>query len=228
MKLRRPTRRILRGIESLETRKVLAAAIAVVDGDLLISGDASGAIAIVDLGDGTLQVTEAGAGEGGSDLVQTFSDVTDDIRITLDDGEIAANDSISIDLTAGSISVDRVFAALGDGDNSVSIAGEMARDLDIDGGIDNDLINILATASIGRNLNLKLGDGENSLTIDGNIGDDFRYSGKDGNDTVTNVDDTVTIGEEATVAGTTELGLGEQTDRGGRGQHPGRRGHARR
>lgn len=90
--MKRRTTRRLRGFEQLESRRVLAAAISVIDGSLFIEGDAAGEIAIVDLGDGTLQVTESGAGADGGDLVQVVVGVDDDIVINLDTSDTDAND----------------------------------------------------------------------------------------------------------------------------------------
>ncbi len=116
-----PPRRRRISFETLENRRVLAAEISVDNGDLLIQGEAAGEISIVDLGDGKLQVTEAGANEDGSDLVQTFEGVNDDIKVLLDQNNAASNDTVNIDLSAGSVQVDRIFASLGGGNNSVSL-----------------------------------------------------------------------------------------------------------
>lgn len=201
MKRKQSPRRRL-GIERLENRRVLAAAISVVDGSLLVEGDAYGEISIVDTGDGTLEVTETGAGENGEDLVEVVVGVTDDIVIALDSGGLDANDVVSIDLSANTVAVDTIFAALGGGDNSVSFAGgNISGSLIVQAGSGNDTVEIADGATVEENVELSLGDGNNSISIDGSVGNNLAVRNGDG-------DDTVSLGETSQIGGGARIGLG--------------------
>ncbi len=197
---RRKSRRIRRfDIETLEIRNLLAATVSVSDGDLLITGEATGDISIVDLGDGKLQVTETGAASDGTDLVQTFEGVTDDIRINLDSGSANADDSVSIDLSANSVAIDRIFAALGGGNNALSFSkGSISGNFVYRGGSGNDSVTVGQDASVAKSAYLALGAGDNSTTIDGSVAGNVLFGAKDG-------DDSVAIGEDATIGGSVSL-----------------------
>ncbi len=200
---RRMTRRRLRGIEGLETRRVLAAAISVVDGSLLVEGDAEGEIAIVDLGDGTLQVTESGAGTDGGDLVEVVEGVSDDILIHLDPSGVGADDAVSIDLSANSVAVDSIFAALGSGDNTVSLdGGTISGDLVVAAEEGNDAVVIGGEATVQGNVEAVLGEGDNTLAVDGDIEGDLAACNGDG-------DDSIAIGEQSEIGGDVRIGLGD-------------------
>ena len=64
--------------ERLEARRYLTVAADLVDGDLIIDGQADGAVEIAALEAGQFQVTDNGV------VVGTLDGVTDDIRINLD------------------------------------------------------------------------------------------------------------------------------------------------
>ncbi|MDA8745806.1 hypothetical protein N9N28_14330 [Rubripirellula amarantea] len=199
---RKASKRRRLGLEGLETRRVLAAAISVVEGSLLIEGDAEGEISIVDMGDGTLEVTEAGAGENGEDLVEIVRGVTDDIVITLDSDGIDADDVVSIDLSANSVVVDTIFAALGGGDNSLSVeGGTISGSLVVRAGSGSDSVAIVEATTIQENVELSLGDGNNAISIDGSVGNNLAIRNGDG-------DDTVSLGETSQIDGGAIIGLG--------------------
>ncbi len=158
MKIRTRSRRVRR-FETLETRRCLAATISVVNGDLLIQGDAVSPIQIV---------TELNATTGGTDFVVkegvagtevarfANTDVTDDIRIYLDtDGTTITNDDVTIDLSAGTVAIDRIYASLGDGTNSLTLlAGSspfssIRGNLQVRGGSGNDTVTVETGASVG-------------------------------------------------------------------------------
>ncbi|QDV25768.1 autotransporter outer membrane beta-barrel domain-containing protein [Aureliella helgolandensis] len=201
--MKRRTTRCLRGFEQLESRRVLAAAISVIDGSLFIEGDAVGEIAIVDLGDGTLQVTESGAGADGGDLVQVLVGVDDDIVINVDTSDTDANDIVSIDLSANTVAVDSIFAALGGGDNSISLdGGTISGSLVVKAAEGNDSVYVAADATIEQNIELSLGDGDNTIAVGGDIGNNVAIINGDG-------DDTVAFGEQSVVSGGVRIGLGE-------------------
>jgi hypothetical protein len=323
-----------RRFEALENRLCLSVSVAVNDGDLVVSGDADGAVEIVAVSEGAYRVTDNGV------LVAdetTLTGVTDDIHIELEESIEGTNDTVTVDL--GGQTVDKVYAELGDGDNSfelvngtaaglnyrggdgidsVSLAatiesraivslGDGANELTVTGAIGNlavhggddadlmaiadtavvsggvtaqlgdgdnsltlagtvdghllvsardgiDTVTVAEGATVGRSVKLALGDGDNSATVAGSIDGSLAYNGGDGNDSVSlaasaviadnffarlgdgentvaqagnvegdfrvvsaNEDDTVDITDAAIIGGTTELGLGEQTNLGGGG-----------
>ncbi len=81
--------------------------LSVIDGSLFIEGDAAGEIAIVDLGDGTLQVTESGAAADGGDLVQVVVGVDDDIVINLDTSDALEQAELAAFVGEGVVAADR-------------------------------------------------------------------------------------------------------------------------
>ena len=117
--------------EALEPRRALAVSATVTDGDLVITGDADGAVEIVAVGDGSYQVTDNGV------LIAdetTLTGVTDDIRIDIDEFA-GADNSVLLDLSAQTTqTVDRIYADLGDGDNSLQLVGGIAESLQYRGG----------------------------------------------------------------------------------------------
>lgn len=196
-------RKLSVGLERLENRELMAVDISVVRGDLYIKGTAAGEVAIVDLGDGTLQITEKGAAEDGSDVVTVQSGVTDDIFIRLDSDGVSTNDAVTLDLSAGSVAIDQVFAALGDGDNSFSIlSGTIGGTVAYGGRSGADTISVAEGVVIEGNLFASLGDGENSLSMDGSIERSLGVRGGDGNDSIA-------LGTDSLVAGMTMLLVGD-------------------
>lgn len=191
------------GFEQLENRELMAVDISVVRGDLYIKGTAAGEIAIVDLGDGTLQITQEGAAEDGSDIVTVQSGVTDDIFIRLDSDGSETNDAVSIDLTEGSVAVDQIFASLGAGDNSFSIlGGTVGGSVAYSGRSGVDTVSIAAGVVIEGNLLASLGDGDNSLSLDGSIDRSLGVKGGTGSDTVS-------LGRDSLVTGLAMLLLSD-------------------
>jgi hypothetical protein len=163
-------------IETLEKRLALAVTAAVVDGDLVIEGDADGAVEIVAVGDGNYQVTDNGV------LIAdetTLTGVTDDIRIDIDESAAADN---SVTLTLSDQVVDRIFADLGDGANSLQLVGGTAASLRYAGGDGVDTIDLGTAVTTGASL--KLGDGDNSVVVNAEVGR-LDIKGGDGVDAVT-------------------------------------------
>lgn len=76
----------------------------------------------------------------------------------------------------------------------------------IDGGVDEDTLDILASAIIERSLCASLGGGDNSLSVAGSIEGGLSYSGRGGNDSV-EIADTGVIGRSADI----RLGDGDNT-----------------
>jgi hypothetical protein len=196
-------RKLVSGIEKLEGRELMAVDISVVNGDLYIKGTASGEIAIVDLGDGTLQITESGAGADGSEVVTVESGVSDDIIIRLDSDGSSTNDIVTVDLSAASLAVDKIFASLGEGDNSFSIlGGTIGGTVAYSGRSGSDTVSIAKGVVVEGNLLAALGDGENSLSMDGALGRSLGVRG--------GVDaDSVSLGNDSVVAGLAMLLLGD-------------------
>jgi uncharacterized protein YcfJ len=91
--------------------------------------------------------------------------------------------------------VDSIFAALGGGDNSISLdGGTISGSLVVDATDGNDTVYVDADATVGQNARLSLGDGDNTIAIDGDIGNNVAIINGDG-------DDTVAFGEESVVSG---------------------------
>ena len=99
-----------------------------------------------------------------------------------------------------------LYASLGDGDNELTVAGEIGRELDFRGGLDDDTVTLLATALVGRSASICLGDGENTLRVEGTVEKNLVVHGGDGNDTV-EVAATGEIGRSAKIL----LGDGENS-----------------
>jgi hypothetical protein len=192
------TTRNLRRIEPLENRLCLSVSVAVTDGDLIVSGDADGAVEIVAVSEGAFQVSDNGV------LIAdetTLNGVTDDIHINLEESIEGTNDTVTIDL--GGQAVDRVYAELGDGDNAFEILNGTATSLVYRGGDGIDSVSLDAT--IESRVNAMLGDGDNDLTVSGAIGNLTVHGGEGA--------DLVAIGETATVSGgvTAKLGDGDNS-----------------
>jgi hypothetical protein len=99
--------------------------------------------------------------------------------------------------------------ALGDGDNSATVAGTIDGNLAYDGADGNDSVTLAETAMVAANFFARLDDGDNIVTHAGTV---------EGNSRVVsaNEEDTVNIADTAVIGGETDLGLGEQKDRRGR------------
>ena len=162
--------------EALESRICLAASAVVDEGDLVISGDAEGDIEIVAVGAGLFEVSEGGVIIADSSELQG---VTDDIRISLEETTSGTNDYVSLDL--GDETVDRVYADLGGGDNSLLVTGGSATRFVYRGGDGVD--NVQIDTTVDTKAWLRLGDGDNSLTVHGDVGALYARAG-DGTDTV--------------------------------------------
>ena len=89
-------------------------AVAVDDGDLIVPGDADGAVEITAVDADTYTVTDNGV------MVSTAEGVTDDFRIKLD-ATAEANDSLTLNLNGQTI--DKLMVDLGGGDNSFTLQG---------------------------------------------------------------------------------------------------------
>ncbi len=183
-------------IEHLEDRRLLTVDVQVLNGDLLVSGTAAGAVEITVQADGSYLVSEGGTSLG------TFTGVTDDINVVLDYQAEANDDSVTIDL--GGTSADNVRVNLGDGDNSLTIQnGTIGSNLQLRGTAGDDSVTIGADSTQAGPVDVMLGGGANSFTLDGSV---------EGNLNVVsfNADDVLSVSDTGTVSGITNLGAGEQ------------------
>src|SRR5215208_2066497 len=114
--------------ESLEKRLALAVTATVSAGDLVISGDADGAVAITSVGAGNFEVRDNGVLIADS---TTLTGVNDDIEINIDQ-TAGADNTVTLDL--GTQTVDQISANLGNGANSLSVTGGGANSLVYQGG----------------------------------------------------------------------------------------------
>lgn len=166
----RTSRRLGDGLERLEPRSLLAADVSVVQGDLMISGTADGPISIVDLGDGTLQVTQQGAAADGTDLVSVESGVTDDIFIRLQPSSDSVQSHITLDLAKNSVAIDQVMVRLGNGSNQLELlGGTIHGSLYYLGGNGADALLLGESSVVERSVVAVLGNGSNSVSIGGKI-----------------------------------------------------------
>lgn len=170
--------RRLATFETLENRRALAVTAAVsAGGDLIVSGDADGAVEIVAVSEGAYRVTDNGVVIADADVL---TGVTDDIRINLDK-TAGADNTVTVNL-AGSDVVDTVYARLGDGDNTFQLIGTAVDDVSYRGGDGDDAVTLDAT--VDGSASLQLGDGDNTVEITGAIGR-LSIKGGDGDDQVT-------------------------------------------
>src|SRR5437773_11012082 len=182
---RRPAKRpIGRIFERLVGRYCLTVAAAVTDGNLVVTGDADGAVTITAVDATTYKVTDNGAD------VATLENVTGGIRLGID-ASAGKNDQLTIDL--GGQSVDRIMANLGNGDNSLTVQGGTVHgNLQVTGGTGNDSLTIAADAKVEKSVMARLSDGDNKVDLDGSVTRDLVVTGND-------VDDNVTVGADAPV-----------------------------
>ncbi|MFN7730272.1 MAG: hypothetical protein ACK5OB_00105 [Pirellula sp.] len=197
------SRRLGDGLERLESRSLLAADVSVVQGDLFLSGTAEGPISIVDLGDGTLQVTQQGAGADGTDLVSVESGVTDDIFIRLQPSSDSVQNQVTLDLTKNSVAIDQVMARLGNGTNQFELlGGTIHGSLYYLGGSGADALLLDDGSVVERSVVAVLGNGSNSVSVGGKI--DRGLSLRGGID-----DDTIDILATAWIQGNAILQAGD-------------------
>ena len=167
----------LRKFEALENRLCLTVTANVTDGgDLVVEGDADGAVEIVAVSDGAYRVTDAGVVIADESMLQG---VADDIHVKLESSIEGTNDTVTLDLAGQS--VDKVYAALGDGDNTFELLGGTANGLVYRGG--DGIDSVVLSAAIESRAMVLLGDGDNELTATSEIGN-LSVHGGDGADLV--------------------------------------------
>src|SRR5437899_30199 len=120
-------------VDPLETRVCPSVTAILVDGNLAVQGDATGAVAITATAAGTFSVTDNGA------AVDTVSGVTRGVDIQLESQLKGVNDNVTVDL--GAQTVDHVLADLGSGNNSFLVEdGTITGDLSYSGKQGNDQV----------------------------------------------------------------------------------------
>src|SRR6478672_8909237 len=183
--------------ESLEKRLALTVTATVSAGDLVVSGDADGAVQITSVGTGNFEVRDNGVLVANS---STLTGVNHDVQIKIDQ-TAGVDNTVTLDL--GTQTVNKVSANLGNGANSFTVTGGNASSLNYQGGSGADTVSL--TTPISGNAKVRLGDGANSLTVNGNVGGLDVKGGSDA--------DTVTVAAGATIAHNlfAELGAGDNS-----------------
>lgn len=183
-----------RTFESLENRYCMDVSVAVVGGDLRLSGDANGALEVAVLESGDFQVTDAGV------VVATVAGVTDDLQIQLD-ADQGADNSVTLDL--GGQTFDRLSVNLGAGDNTLTVQnGTLAGGFSYSGGNDADNVTLAGDLALSSTALVQLGDGNNGLSIAGSLERSLLVFGGAG-------DDTVALAADGNVRGDLVATLGE-------------------
>ena len=172
--------------ESLEKRLALTVTATVSAGDLLVQGDADGAVQITSVGTGNFEVRDNGVLIADS---SALTGVNDDIQINLDQSA-GADNTVTVDL--GTQTVDRISANLGNGTNSFTATGGNATSLNYQGGTGADTVSL--TTPISGHAHVRLGNGANSLTVNGNVGNLDVRGGSD-------ADTTAPVGSARTASG---------------------------
>lgn len=150
----------LRIFETLESRIALTVAAEVVNGNLLISGQADGPVAIVGSAGGNFSIVDNGVEVG------SVSGVNKNIRVDLPTQN--ADDALSIDL--GGNSIRNFYANLGSGDNSIDVSNGIVKGVTmIRGAAGNDSVTLAADLTLGNDANVWLGDGANDLDVAGQL-----------------------------------------------------------
>src|SRR5262245_8956953 len=103
--------------ESLEKRLALAVSATVTNGDLVVTGDADVIVAITSTGSGGFTVNDNGT-------TTTLSGVTRNIKIDIDQ-TAGADNTVTVDL--GTQAIQKIYADLGNGTNSLSVTGGSAK-----------------------------------------------------------------------------------------------------
>src|SRR4051812_42662231 len=158
------------------------------NGDLAVSGDSAGIIAITAVDSDSYQVTEGGA------LVATVDGVSRGIRVDLG----SSSDMVTVDLAGQTVNGD-VRINLGGGDNSLMLTdGTIRGHLVIQGGAGIDTIAVQNDLSVRKNTQIDLGDGDNVATVSGTHSGQLTIQTSAGNDVVT-IDADADVGKHAKV-----------------------------
>jgi hypothetical protein len=150
------------GLESLESREMLASSASIVSGALMVSSDVASVLLIKQTAANAWSVTDNGNPVGAG----TFSGVTGNVIIQTS----ANDDQVTVDLQ-NNTAPRSIQANLGDGINQFSILnGTVRQNVLLYGGAGNDTVD-LANVKVGPATSLMLGNGDNTVHINsGNYG----------------------------------------------------------
>ena len=95
----------------------------------------------------------------------TLTGVNRNVKIDIDESA-GADNTVTLDL--GTQAVEKIYADLGDGTNSLSVTGGSATSFKYDGGSGADTVSL--TTPVSGYADVKLGNGDNSLTVNGTVG----------------------------------------------------------
>ena len=95
----------------------------------------------------------------------TLTGVNRNVKIDIDESA-GADNTVTLDL--GTQAVEKIYADLGDGTNSLSVTGGSAKSFQFDGGSGADTVSL--TTPVSGYADVKLGNGDNSLTVNGTVG----------------------------------------------------------
>ena len=145
--------------ESLEHRLCLTVSVSVSDGgDLHVEGEADGPVVITATDDQSFSVTDDGVSLG------TFNNVTNDIRVDLDRTGSSSDDTVTLNLSGAT--VDKVYAKLGNGENSLEVnEGTITKSLIFRGGNGDDSLSV--SSEVQKAVYAAMGQGDNMTTING-------------------------------------------------------------
>ncbi len=187
-------RNLGRTLERLEDRRLLTVAAEVIDGDLAVTGTPDGNVEIVATGADTFDIWDNG------ELVVALTGVNDDIRVQIDSGDGATDDTVEMRLAGAS--VDRVFVDLGDGTNRLILAdGATGGSVQFLGGEGDDSLEVYDGVVVGRSLMAFLGDGDNTVDIQGNIQRSLTIYASEG-------EDLIELGDSSEVGGRVAIRAG--------------------
>lgn len=168
------SRKLGRGLEALEGRRLMTVGVEVIAEDLVVTGSPDGDVAIVSTDDGLFEVYDDGV------LVETAEGVTDDIRVNID-GTGERVDRLTMQLNDANI--DQLMLNLGQGENEVALeTGSISGSVRYNGGGGEDSLEVSEGFEIGRSLNAYMRGGNDTVDLDGRIGRTANIYGGAGED----------------------------------------------
>ena len=167
--------RIRRTCERLESRLCLTVLAEVVNGDLVVEGQAEGDVVITAQGGVHFEIVD------GSSTLQVTG-VSDDIRVMLDENGSADN---KVTLELGGEAIDRVIVDLGDGNNQFEVkGGTVGGSLRYIGGDGDDKLTLASDATVEGSVVANLGAGDNSIDVEGEIARSLSIRARAGEDSL--------------------------------------------
>lgn len=155
------TRKLGKGLEALEGRRLMTVGVEVIAEDLVVTGSPDGDVAIVSTDDGVFEVYDNGI------LVDSAEGVSDDIRVSIDSSGQSV-DRLTVQLNESEI--DQLMLNLGNGENEVALeTGSVSGSVRFNGGSGDDSLEIADGFEIGRSLNAYMRGGNDTFDIDGDV-----------------------------------------------------------